>query len=66
MRLTTQVYVWVDGEQKVVEHFDAQKVSRQLMVDIQLHECYICKALLYPDIKIIDFHHNWHKELSGK
>lgn len=65
MRITTQVYVLVDGERKVIEHVTLEGTNRQLQVDIELYECRFCGALLYPTYEASELHSNWHKLIGN-
>lgn len=59
MRISTQVYVLIDGERKVMEHI-SQGVARAMSVDIDLDQCYVCGALLPPS-NVIGRHEEWHR-----
>lgn len=65
MRISTQVFVRVEGEPKVMEYTDPAGVTRPMEVEIDLDQCPICGAVLPPG----DFngrHKNWHQEGASR
>lgn len=58
MRISTQVYVLVDGNRKVMEFTAPDGTTRALSVDIDLSECIICGALVMPPAET---HADWHQ-----
>lgn len=60
MRISTQVFVRINGERKVMNHI-ADGVVRPMQVDIDLDQCPICGALLPPG-NLNSRHEEWHRE----
>lgn len=58
VRLSTQVYVLVEGERKALTHTDDAGVTRNMQVDIDLNMCPACCALVGPSVG----HHIWHMQ----
>lgn len=60
MRISTQVYVLVEGDRKVMEYTDPAGLRRVLTVDIDLDQCGVCGALLPPG-NLNGRHEDWHR-----
>lgn len=60
MRISTQVFLRIEGERKVLSHIDSLGLSRPMEVEIDLDECLTCGALLLGETKVR--HEEWHRE----
>lgn len=57
-RISTQVYVLVDGDRKQMDFTGPDGVARTLRVDIDLTVCDRCSAV----VDSLDAHAAWHAE----
>jgi ferredoxin-like protein FixX len=61
VRISTQVFVRVEGQRKVMEFTDPAGVTRPMEVEIDLDQCVECGALLPPG-GFNARHVNWHSQ----